>query len=148
MLQTLNLPPFQKLRLSISIKKQRNPTQRKYWNMGLYSWFSDRASYYYNRKVLMYNVYLVNSPYSYSELSPVLSCVIYSLIENYVCIDYLFFQSKTLSSISSKLTFEKISFYLLLGIGILELLLNLVSCHGFMKKPNSTVILNFLYCLI
>ena len=31
----------------------------------------------------------------------VLSCVIYSLIKNYVCIDYLSFQSKTLSSISS-----------------------------------------------
>ena len=49
---------------------------------------------------------------------------------------------KTLSSISSKPTFEQTSFNILLGIGIPELLLNLVSCHGFMKKPNSTVILN------
>ena len=37
----------------------------------------------------------------------------------------------------------KIFFNLLLGIGITELLLNLVSCHGFMLKSNSTVILNF-----
>ena len=35
----------------------------------------------------------------------VLSCVVYYLIENYVCIDYLLCQSKTLSSISSKPTF-------------------------------------------
>ena len=38
---------------------------------------------------------------------------------------------------------EDKSFNILLGIGIPELLLNLVSCHGFMKKPNSTVILNY-----
>ena len=37
----------------------------------------------------------------------VLSCVIYYLVENYVCIDYLSCQSKTLSSISSKTKFEK-----------------------------------------
>ena len=51
-------------------------------------------------------------------------------------------QSKTLSSISSKPTFEDKSLNILLGIGIPELLLYLVSCHVFMKKPNSTVILN------
>ena len=78
----------------------------------------------------------------------VLICVVNYLIDSYVCIDYLFFQSKTLSSISSKPTFEQTSFNILLGIGIPELLLNLVSCHGFMKKPNSTVILNFRSCLV
>ena len=69
----------------------------------------------------------------------VLSCVIYYLIENYVCVDYLSCQSKNLISISSKQKFEQKIFNILLGIGIPELLLNLVSCHGFMKKPNSTV---------
>ena len=78
----------------------------------------------------------------------VLSCVVYSLIENYVCIEYLSCQSKKLSSISSKPKFEDIHFNILLSIGIPELLLNLVSCHGFTKKPNSTVILNFGSCLI
>ena len=73
----------------------------------------------------------------------VLSCVVYSIIDNYVCIDYLLSQSKTSSSISSKPKFEDTIFNILLGIGIPELLLNLVSCHGFMRKPNSTVILNF-----
>ena len=78
----------------------------------------------------------------------VLSCVVYSLIDNYVSIYYLSCQSKTLSSISSKPTFEDTSFNISIVIGILELLLDVVSCHGFMKKTNSTVILNFQSCLI
>ena len=77
------------------------------------------------------------------QLYIVLSCVVYFLIYNYVFIDYILCQSKTLISISSKLTLEDTSLSILIGIGILELLLNLVSFHGFMRKPNSTMILNF-----
>ena len=72
----------------------------------------------------------------------VLSCVVYYFMENCVFIDCISCQSKILSSISSKTTFEQTSFNILLGIDITELLLNLLSCHGFMKKPNSTGILN------
>ena len=72
----------------------------------------------------------------------VLIFVVYSLIDNYVCIDYLPCQSKTLGSISSKPTFQDTSFNILLSIGIPELLLNLFSCHAFIKKTNSTVIIN------
>ena len=72
-----------------------------------------------------------------------LSCVVYYLIENYVCIDYILCQSKNLSAISCNPTFKVTSFNILLGIVIPGMLLNLVSCHGFMKKPNSNVILNF-----
>ena len=72
----------------------------------------------------------------------VLSCVNYTLIYNYVCIDYVPCKSNTLSAISCNPTFKDTSFNILLGIGIPEMLLNLVSCHGFMKKPNSTLILN------
>ena len=72
-----------------------------------------------------------------------LSCVIYYLMEkNYVCINYMLFQPKTLISMSSKPTFEHTSSNILLVIGIPELLLNRVSCHGFTKNPNSTLILN------
>ena len=46
----------------------------------------------------------------------VLSCVVYSLKDNYVCIEYLPCQSKTLISISSKPTFEDTSFSILLVI--------------------------------
>ena len=78
----------------------------------------------------------------------VLSCVVYYLIDNYVCIDYLSCQLKTLSSISYEPTFEQTSFNILISIGIPELLLNLVSCHGFMKKPNLPVTLNCLSRLV
>ena len=83
-----------------------------------------------------------------TKLYSVLSCVFYSIIEDYVCIDYWYCQSKTLSNISSDRMFEQTSYDILLGIGIPEVLLNLVSCHGFMEKPNSTVILNFQYRLV
>ena len=73
----------------------------------------------------------------------VLSCVVYTIIENYVFIDYMSCQSKTLSNISNYKTFKETNFNLLIGIDITELLLNLISCHGFMLKSNSTVILNF-----
>ena len=63
----------------------------------------------------------------------VLSCVVYTLIDNYICIEYLLFKSKTLCDISSNPTFKGTSFDLLLSIGIPELLLNLISCHGFIK---------------
>ena len=48
-----------------------------------------------------------------------------------------------LPGISKNPTFKEKCFNLLLGIGIPELLLNLVSCHGFIMKLNSNVVLNF-----
>ena len=73
----------------------------------------------------------------------VLSCVLYSIIENYFCIGYLCCQSKTLSIMYSDKIFEQAKYNILIFIGIPEVLINFVSCHGFMEKPNSTVILNF-----
>ena len=71
----------------------------------------------------------------------VLSYVVYTLIENYVCIDYLSCQSKILCKFQAiQHLREKIN--LLLGIGIPELLLDLVYCYGSTMKSNSTVILN------
>ena len=71
------------------------------------------------------------------KLNRVLSCVVYSLIENCVCVDYLLCQ-----------TFEQASFNISIGICIPELLTNLLSCHGFTRKQNSTVILNLRYRLV
>ena len=68
------------------------------------------------------------------KLYRVLCCVFYTLIENCFCIDYLSCQPKNLNAISYNPTFEYKSFNILLGIGIIELLLKLVSCHGFRKK--------------
>ena len=47
-----------------------------------------------------------------------LSCVVYTLIDNYVFIDYMPFQSKTLIDISSNPKFKDTIFNLLLSIGI------------------------------
>ena len=89
-----------------------------------------------------------NNGVKLNKMYRVLSCVVYSLIDNDVCIKYISCQSKTLISISTIPIFEETSFSILLGIGISELLLNLVYFHEFMKKPNSTVILNCGYCLV
>ena len=66
------------------------------------------------------------------KLYRVLSCVLYYPMENSVCIDYLYYQFKTLIIISSNRIFEQKIYNILLGIGIPEVLLNLVSCHGLM----------------
>ena len=56
--------------------------------------------------------------------------------------------NQTLSVIPSNRIFEQTNFNILLGIGIPELLLNLVSFHGLTKKTNAIVLLNFLYSLV
>ena len=76
------------------------------------------------------------------EVYRLLSYVVYTPIDNYVCIYHLSCQSNTLCGISNYATFKEISFNLLINIGITELLLNLVSCHGFMIKLDSTMISN------
>ena len=75
----------------------------------------------------------------------VLSCVIYNRIKNCVCINHLAFQSKKLSEIPAgsgegSKHCDK-SFDRILGIGIPDLLMNLMSCHGFLKNKNPVVIL-------
>ena len=65
----------------------------------------------------------------------VLSCVIYTIIRNYVCIDYLGYESKNLSELclgsGGQFKLEEKSYEKILGIGIPDLLMNLMSCHGF-----------------
>ena len=77
----------------------------------------------------------------------VLSFFIYTKIKNYVCIDYLACQSKHLSEtpvgswgVSKNVgkCFDKI-----LGIGIPYLLMNLMSCNGFLNYISSVVVLKF-----
>ena len=75
----------------------------------------------------------------------VLSCVIYTIIKNYVCIDYLDCELKILSEIpvgsgrGSK--HGDICFDRILGIGITYLLMELISCHGFLNNINYVVVL-------
>ena len=65
----------------------------------------------------------------------VLSCVIYTIIINYVCIDYLASELKINSelpvSYGGGFKHEDRSYDKISGIGIPDLLMNLMSCHGF-----------------
>ena len=70
-----------------------------------------------------------------------LSCVLYSFIENYACIEYIGCQSKKLRVICSDKIFEDRSYNELLFIGIPEVSMNLISFRGFMKDKGSTVML-------
>ena len=75
----------------------------------------------------------------------VLSCVIYTIISKYVCIDYS-------GSDKSKLMYLRLgvsgsykhldnNYGNVLGFGIQDLLLSLLSCQGFSKNNESVVIL-------
>ena len=65
----------------------------------------------------------------------VLSCVIYTMISNYVCIDYLVFEyiflSELLVSSGGGYKHEEKSYGKISGIGTPHLLMYLMSCHGF-----------------
>ena len=75
-----------------------------------------------------------------------LSCVIYKITSNYVCIDYLDSESKQLSELGLgycgcfkhvRKIYDKI-----LGIGIPDLLMNFMSFRGFLKNKDSFIIRN------
>ena len=74
-----------------------------------------------------------------------LSCVIYTIISIYICIGYLGSESKKLSELGlgsgGHFKHVKKSYDNILGIGIPDLLMNLMSCHGFLKSKDSIVML-------
>ena len=75
----------------------------------------------------------------------VLSCVIYTIIRKYVCIDYLGYEKSKLSDlrlgISGRYKHLDKNYDNVLGFRIPDLLLNLLSCQGFSKNNESVVIL-------
>ena len=75
----------------------------------------------------------------------VLSCAVYTIIKNYVCIDDLACQLKKLSKItvgSGRVSKHgDKSFDRILGIGITDLLMNLMSCHIILKNINTFVMI-------
>ena len=74
-----------------------------------------------------------------------LSCVIYTIIGKYVCIDYLSSEKSKLSYLrhgsTGRYKHYDTDYDHVLGIGIPDLLLNLLSCHGFSNNNESVVIL-------
>ena len=71
-----------------------------------------------NTSIMALTMIYENSEKNTKTVCRVLRCVVYTLIDNYVCIDYLSCKSKTLSAISCNPTFKYTSFNTLLGIGI------------------------------
>ena len=75
----------------------------------------------------------------------VLSCVIYTIIDKYVCIDYLGSKKSKLSDLKIGRTGSSkhhgMYYNNLFGIGIPDLLLNMLSCNGFLKNNDSVFIL-------
>ena len=75
----------------------------------------------------------------------VLICVIYTIIDRYVCIDYLGTEKNKISELrlgcTLKTKHESMDYENLFGIGIPDILLNMLSCHGFLNNNESIVIL-------
>ena len=80
------------------------------------------------------------------EMFKVLSCVIYTSIDRYVCIDYLGTEIKKISELrlgcTLKTKHEGMDYDNLFGIGIPDILLNMLSCQVFLNNNESIVILN------
>ena len=76
----------------------------------------------------------------------VVGYVIYTIIDNLICIDYLCFLQDKLSK--HKKPFCNTIFDDLSGIGIPEVLTNIMYCHVFSKENQSTVILTCQSALI
>ena len=71
-------------------------------------------------------------------------CVIYKILVNYVCIDYLASKSKGISELpvgnGGGFKHEEKSYDKILGIGNPDLLMNFISCYRFLKKKYPVVI--------
>ena len=68
----------------------------------------------------------------------VIGSVIYSYIDHFLCLEYLGILQQKLSAFDKK--FEN-KFNYFSGLGIPEILMNIMSCHFFSKLAISTVIL-------
>ena len=100
-----------------------------------------------NTRVLALVIFYESGKTIIRKMFRVLSCVIYTIIDKYVCIDYLCTEKSKLSYFKIGCTGSNrhngIDYNNLLGIGIPDILLNLLSCHGFLKNNDSVVILKF-----
>ena len=77
----------------------------------------------------------------------VLSCLIYTIISNYVCIDYLGYEKSKLSDlrlgVSGSYKHPGKKYDNVLGFAITDMLLNLLFCQGFLNNNESSIILKF-----
>ena len=88
-----------------------------------------------NTRVLELVIFYESGKTIIRKLFRVLSCVIYTIIDKYVCIDYLGSEKSKLIDLKIGCTRSHkhniMDYNIILGIGIPDPLLNLLSCHGF-----------------
>ena len=100
-----------------------------------------------NTRVLALVIFDENMTKITRKMFRVLSCVIYTIIGKYVCIDYLGYEKSKVSDLRLGVTgrYKNVDTYYdnVLEIGIPDQLLNLLSCHGFSNNNESVVILKF-----
>ena len=100
----------------------------------------------WNTRVIALVVHYEHGNLNTRKMFKVLSCVIYTIIDRYVCIDYLCTENN-LSEIklvlSLKTKHEGMDYDNLFGIGIPDIFMNMLSCQGFINNNNSIVILKF-----
>ena len=98
-----------------------------------------------NTRVLALVIFYYNRKKITRKMFRVLSCVIYTVIGKYVCIDYLGSEKSKLSDLrlggTRRYNHYDTDYDNVLGIGIPDLLLNFLSCHGFSNNNESVVIL-------
>ena len=98
-----------------------------------------------NTRVLALVMFFEKQKKYSKKMFRVLSCVIYTIIRNYVCIDYLGPEKTKLSDlrlgVSGSYKHLGKKYDNVLGFRIPDLLLNLLSCMGFLKNSKSVVIL-------
>ena len=88
-----------------------------------------------NTRVLALFIFYEIGNFNPSKMFRVLSCAIYTIINRYVCIDYLGTETKKISEIhlgcSLKTRHENKDYDNLFGIGIPYIFMNMLSCQGF-----------------
>ena len=98
-----------------------------------------------NNRVIALVVHYEHGHLTSGKIFRVLSCVIYTIIDRYVCIDYLCREIKKISQLnlgrSLKTRHEDKYYDNLFGIGIPDIFMNMLSCQGFIKNNDSIVIL-------
>ena len=98
-----------------------------------------------NTRVLALVVFYEHGSTNPRKNFKVLSCVIYTIIDRYFCIDYLGTEKKKISELRPGCTLKRrhegMDYNNLFGIGIPDILLNMLYCHVFLNNNESIVIL-------
>ena len=73
----------------------------------------------------------------------VLSSIVYCIMENFDCVYYICCPEIKIHVTTKGQGYENITYNAVSGIGISEILMNIISCHGFVNNTKSAVILSF-----